>query len=75
MIPQKTSSSHYFYVSKSGKYRKWETYGLNPAEINRSWYVFAENTMKLGCVIRIRMGVIVRRLQIKHGKLKLIKGY
>lgn len=75
MIPQKTSSSHYFYVSKSGKYRKWETYGLNTAERNGSWKVFAKNTMKLGCVIRVRMGVTVRRLQIKHGKLQLIKGY
>lgn len=75
MIPQKISSSYYFYVSKSGKYRKWETYGLNTAERNRSWNEFAKNTMKLGCVIRLRMGVVVRRLQLKHGKIKLVKGY
>lgn len=75
MIPQKESSSHYFYVSRAGKYRKWETYGLNMAEINQSWYIFAANTIKTGCVIRVRMGAIVRRVQIKHGKAQFIKGY
>lgn len=75
MLPQKESSSHYFYVSRAGKYRKWETYGLNMSEMNKSWRIFAENTIKSGCVIRVRMGVIVRRLQIKHGFVKLIKGY
>lgn len=75
MFPQKTSSSQYVYVSKNGKYRSWETYGLNMAEINRSWIKFAENTIKLGCVIRVRMGIIVRKLQIKHGKVRLVKNY
>lgn len=72
---QAVSSNHYFYVSRFGKCMKNATYHLNDPIQDTEWTDLLQFIIDSGCIVRARMGIIVRRVTIINGKKRFIKGY
>lgn len=66
---------HYYYVSWFGKHMKNASCFLNDIIPDDDWETVFKYCAEQGCIIRVRMDKIVRRLIWKNGKVQLIKGY